>query len=486
MKVQEGNFSTSDNSKKQGKEEKSQDEQIFHNLTQILPGMVFATDIEGKITFINKKGIQMLGYTEEELKEKTIWQLLTSRGYRSSKSEVKKFLLQKAGYPQEFYLVCKEKYLLPVEFHGSSIKDEQGKIIGFQGILLDITSRVEYEEKIKYLSFHDKLTGLYNRAYFEEELQKLDQTRHLPLSIIIGDVNNLKMINDTFGHQCGDELLCRVAQVLKSCFRKSDVVSRWGGDEFSIILPNTTREKGIDIIARIKKECLRRSTLTLPLNISLGIATKEHNFENIDAIVSEAESKMYRYKLLDKQASESALIVSMEKALQEKKYETKEYRQDFIDCALKFGEVLQLEKAELNKLKLLSAICDIGKIAVSEEIILKKGWLSEEEWAEIKKHPEIGFRLAKSSPEISMIANDILHHHEFWNGQGYPHRIKGEDIPFLARIIHILDAYQAMTHERPYRRAMSQKDAIEELRRGRGSQFDPILTDKFISMITHH
>lgn len=229
---------------------------------------------------------------------------------------------------------------------------------------------------------------------------------------------------------------------------------------------------------------MRKSTLTLPLNISLGIATKEHDFENINAIVSEAESKMYRYKLLDKQASDSALIVSMEKALQQKKYETKKYRLNFIDCAIKFGKALQLEKRELEKLKLLSAICDIGKIAVSEEIILKKGWLSEEEWEEIKKHPEIGFRIAKSSSELSNIADAILYHHEFWNGCGYPHRIKGEDIPLLARIIHIIDAYQAMTHDRPYRQAMSQEKALAELRKGRETQFDPILTDKFIAMIT--
>ncbi len=144
---------------------------------------------------------------------------------------------------------------------------------------------------------------------------------------------------------------------------------------------------------------------------------------------------------------------------------------------------MKLEKTELNKLKLLSAICDIGKIAVSEDIILKKGWLSKEEWEEIKRHPEIGFRIARTSPELSNIANDILYHHEFWNGNGYPHKLKGEDIPLLSRIIHIVDAYQAMTNERPYRGAMSKEEAIEQLRSRRGSQFDPILTDKFINMV---
>ena len=463
--------------------EKRNIEEIFLDVTRNLPGIILETDIKGSITFINKKGIEMLGYTVEELEEKTIWQLVAIPGRPVDENEAQKFLFRSEDGSQEYNLIRKDQSFLPVECHSSAIKNEKGKTIGFQCVLLDITPRKEYEEKIKYLSFHDKLTGLYNRAYFEEELVKLDSNRNLPLSIVMGDVNNLKMINDTFGHQHGDHLLSRIAEVLKSCFRRSDVISRWGGDEFSAILPYTTRETGIGIINRIKKECQRRSTLTLPLSISFGIATKENSSENINAIVSEAESRMYRYKIFDRRASDSALIVSMKKALQQKKYDTEEYRQSYIDCATRFGETLKLEKTELNKLKLLSAICDIGKIAVSEDIILKKGWLSKEEWEEIKRHPEIGFRIARTSPELSNIANDILYHHEFWNGNGYPHKLKGEDIPLLSRIIHIVDAYQAMTNERPYRGAMSKEEAIEQLRSRRGSQFDPILTDKFINMV---
>ena len=459
-------------------------EEIFLDLIKILPGMALETDLKGNIKFISKKGIEMLGYTVEELEEKTIWQLVALPGRPNNKNEIQKFLFKNDSPPQEYNLIKKDRSLLPVECYATAIKNEKGKTIGFHGILLDISSRKEYEEKIKYLSFHDKLTDLYNRAYFEEEIQKMDNIRNLPLSIIIGDVNNLKAINDTFGHQHGDQLLIRIAEVLKSCFRRSDVISRWGGDEFSIILPYTAKEKGIEIINRVKQECQRRSTLTLPLSISFGIATKEIDSENINAIVSEAESRMYRYKIFDRQASDSVLIVSMKKALQQKKYDTEEYRQNYIDCATKFGQALQLEKTELNKLILLSAICDIGKIAISEEIILKKGWLSGEEWEEIKRHPEIGFRIARTSPELSNVAEAILYHHEFWDGLGYPQGIKGEGIPMLSRIIHIVDAYQAMTNERPYRRAMSKEEAAEELRRRRGSQFDPHLTQKFIEMIT--
>ncbi len=459
----------------------------FRDLTEMLPEMVFEADRHGNITFINQMGVQMLGYSLEEiLQEKTIGQLFTRNGNGNNHKKCNmEILFQKVlNYPQEYYLIRKDQARIPVEIHGSIIRNNTGKLIGFRGIVLDITERKEYEDKIKYLSFHDKLTDLYNRAYFEEELKRLNSKRNLPISIIIGDINNLKMINDTFGHQHGDRLLIKIASVLQSCFRKSDVISRWGGDEFSIILPHTSRERGISIINRISQICQKESTLTLPLSISMGIATKTDMSENIYALVREAESKMYRYKLIDKQAAESNIISSLEKALEQRKYETKEYRKSFVECAIQFGKILQLEKRQLDDLKLLAMICDIGKISVSEDIILKKGWLSEDEWEEIKKHPEVGFRIAKSSPELAGIADAILHHHEFWNGDGYPQKMKGEDIPLLSRIIHIVNAYQAMTHERPYRRAMKKEDAIKELKRGQGSQFDPELTEKFISMIT--
>jgi diguanylate cyclase (GGDEF)-like protein/PAS domain S-box-containing protein len=459
-------------------------EKKLHDLTQMLPEIVFETNKDGKITFINQRGLQILGYTREELINKILLsQIIMCPGMLLVGPELKEFFNKYPNYPQECYLIGKDQKKIPVEVHVSPIENDTRDLIGFRGIILDITTRKEYEDKIKYLSFHDKLTGLYNRAYFEEELKRLNNKRKLPISIIIGDVNNLKMINDSFGHQQGDYLLRKIAGVLKSCFRKSDVISRWGGDEYSVILPNTTLEKGEEIIARIVKECQKKSTLTLPLSISIGIAAKNSMAENINGVVREAESKMYRNKLIDKQITGNSVIKSLEKALEQRKYETKEYRKSFIDCAAQFGKTLKLDIRQMKDLKLLAMICDIGKIAISEEIILKKGWLSETEWEEVKKHPEIGFRIARSSPELAHIADAILYHHEFWNGNGYPQKIKGEEIPLLSRIIHIVNAYQAMIHERPYRQAMSKEDAIAELIKGKGSQFDPELIDKFVAIV---
>jgi len=459
-------------------------EQKFRDLIDMLPEMVFEADMEGRITFINQRGLQMLGFVRVgPIEDLTIWQFLTKPDWEKTNFEVVDFFQKEENYPHEYYLIRNDQTKIPVEIHVAQIRNSKGELTGFRGVILDISERKKYEDKIRHLSFHDKLTDLYNRAYFEEELKRLNHKRKLPISIIIGDVNNLKAINDTFGHQHGDRLLSKIAGALRSCFRKSDIISRWGGDEFSIILPNTSREKGIEIINRIKKECLIKSTLTLPLSISMGIATKSIVSENLNAVVREAESNMYRYKIIDKQVADSNIINSLEKALQKKKYETKEYRKGFICIAIKFGKAINLTRQQLNDLKLLAMVCDIGKIAISEAIIFKKGWLSENEWEEIRKHPEVGFRIAKSSPEFNHIAESILYHHEYWDGNGYPHKIRGKEIPLLSRVIHIVNAYQSMTHERPYRHAMKKEDALKELKRGKGIQFDPELIDKFIEMV---
>ena len=151
---------------------KKSDEEIFLDITKILPGIVIETDIRGNINFISKKGIDMLGYTAEEIKAKTIWQLVAIPGRPRNIKETRKYLFREKDYPQEYFLIKKDQSLLPVECYATEVKNEKNMITGFRCILLDITSRKEYEEKIKFLSFHDKLTGLYNRAYFEEELQK--------------------------------------------------------------------------------------------------------------------------------------------------------------------------------------------------------------------------------------------------------------------------------------------------------------------------
>ena len=348
---------------------------------------------------------------------------------------------------------------------------------------LTLKEIIKYENEIKHLSFHDYLTGIYNRAFIEEELHRLDTERQLPLTLVIGDVNGLKIINDAFGHEKGDELLIKIAKILKESFRTEDVVARWGGDEFTIILPKIDHKDTLKIISRINKKLKKESTRMMPLSVAFGLSTKVESSQKIDELIKTAEDKMYRHKLIEHQSAHSAIISSLEKALEERDYETEAHVKRMKDLAIKLGQELKLPEETLDELSLLAALHDIGKISITDSIILKPTRLAQEEWQIIKKHPEVGYRIAESSSELATIANGILYHHEWWNGKGYPKGLAGEKIPLISRIISIVDAYDAMTNDRPYRKALNTEEAISEIKRCAGSQFDPNLSVKFVKMI---
>jgi diguanylate cyclase (GGDEF)-like protein/PAS domain S-box-containing protein len=348
----------------------------------------------------------------------------------------------------------------------------------------DTTENKKQEERLKYLSFHDGLTDLYNRAYFEEELLRLDTKRQLPLGFIMGDLNGLKIINDTFGHGEGDIIIKNAAEILKKACRSDDIIARWGGDEFVVLLPKTTVNDAEEIIKRIKIESKKTVNQKIPLSISLGAAIKVEANQDIQAIILDAENNMYKNKLVEKESLASSIMFALEQALYEKSKETKEHTDRIKELAVKLGKSVKLHANQLDELSLLSSLHDIGKVAISEEILMKEGKLTEKEWEIIRRHPEIGFNIAQSSPKIARIAKYILACHENWDGSGYPRGLKKELIPLSSRIIFIADSYDVMTSGRKYKKPMSKAEAIKELRRYAGTQFDPILVEKFIEILS--
>ncbi|SKC37629.1 PAS domain S-box-containing protein/diguanylate cyclase (GGDEF) domain-containing protein [Maledivibacter halophilus] len=358
-------------------------------------------------------------------------------------------------------------------------------------ILRDIShlKKVETElrntlENLKYLSYHDKLTGLYNRAFFEEELRRLNTFDNLPLSIIIIDVNGLKLTNDAFGHKEGDKLLKTLANVLKNSCKENKSIARIGGDEFTILLPKTNKIEATKLCLKIKKNCREYSIEPVNLSIAIGADTKIKIHENIDEILKKAENIMYRNKLNEGKSIRNSIILSIQKMLRERSNETEEHGKRMKELALHLGKQLKLTDREMDELSLIAILHDIGKIGIPDYILTKNGPLTEEEWEIMKKHCEIGYHIVKSSPELGFIADTILSHHERWDGNGYPRGIKGEKIPKLSRIISIIDAYDVMTHNRSYRKAISYIEAIEELRKCSGTQFDPELVNVFIKSIS--
>ncbi len=344
-------------------------------------------------------------------------------------------------------------------------------------------ARYMAEEKIRQLSFHDSLTGLYNRAYLSEEMQRLDTKRQLPISIIMADLNGLKLVNDTYGHSTGDMMLQGTAEILSKSCRQEDIIARWGGDEFIILLPQTSENEAYSIYKRIIDECRKYYVEDVPISIALGVATKNNEESMLKDTLKISEDNMYKHKLTESRSAKSAVLSALLKTLAAKSFETEEHTVRMLAIAQKIGDKIGLSTHELGKLSLLVTLHDIGKVNIPENILTKQGALTQEEWETIKKHPEIGHKIALATENFAHVANDILCHHERWDGTGYPQGLKNEEIPLLARITAIADAFEVMSNGRPYRKASSQSEIIKEFKECSGTQFDPDLVELFIQML---
>ena len=347
------------------------------------------------------------------------------------------------------------------------------KLNQFATVFSDVTEEVYFSEKIRYLSFHDQLTGLYNRHFFEEELLRLDTERNLPLTIALLDVNGLKLTNDAFGHKKGDELLVKVAENLKTECRFDDIISRIGGDEFVILLPKTSEQEASNIIERIYASIENTKMDNIIISVSIGFDTKTNATQPVSEIFSKAEEHMYRKKLTESQSMRNKTVSLILQTLNQADSKEKRHSENVSKIAVKIGELLNLNQQTLKEIELAGLMHDIGKIAINNEVLTKFGIFSESEMIEIRRHPEIGYHILKSVDEYAPLAECALSHHERWDGTGYPRGLKQDEIPFIARIIQIADAFDAMTSFRSYKETLSIQEALEEIKNNSGTQFDP-------------
>lgn len=354
-----------------------------------------------------------------------------------------------------------------------------GVVISFR----DASMQKKREKEVIYLSYHDSLTNLYNRAYFNRVKKGLDNKDHYPLSLIIGDANGLKFTNDVYGHFYGDMLLTTIAGLFKQCCRKQDIICRYGGDEFIVLMPHTTAEEAAAVCGEIHSLCRDKRIKQNRVSVSTGYACKDDSTESIESMLRRAEDYMYRNKLQESKNYRSSVISSLKETLYEKSCETEEHAVRITGLCEAVGRLMGLNQKELNDLEMFSMLHDIGKIGIKDEILQKPGPLSDHEWAEMRKHSEIGYRIAHSTVELSGVAEYILCHHERWDGTGYPQGLKGENIPLLSRILSVADAYDAMVNNRAYRKAMSKEAAVEELKKNAGTQFDPRMVEAFLSVL---
>ncbi|TDO83489.1 PAS domain S-box-containing protein/diguanylate cyclase (GGDEF)-like protein [Halanaerobium saccharolyticum] len=462
--------------------------QYYSKLIDILPVGVMIEDKQGKILKVNKAMEEITGYSREKLLNNTVFETVVPEDYQETASENIRRILNgevmvhelpsanKSG-EERFIRLQERKIILP--------NNEEG-IVSIQS---DITDKIKSEEKIKYASYHDSLTDLYNRSYLEKKIQNLNQEIKLPTALIMADLNGLKLVNDTYGHNEGDKLLQKMAGILKESCRDNDLIARWGGDEFVILLPETGAEAVKKVVKRINQK-ISNTFLEfddggkLPLSAALGYGVKKHYFEDFFDILDEAESQMYKNKLTESRSIKSNILNTLLKTLSEKSQETSSHSNRMADLAVKLAEEIDLSQNEINKLTLIAKLHDIGKTVISEKILNKKGSLTEAEWKEIKSHPAVGHRILNATEEFSHISEDVLSHHERWDGSGYPRGLKEKEIPLLSRIIAIVDAYDVMTTDQIYKASVSKREALEEIKKNAGSQFDPELVHLFVNLMS--
>ena len=457
---------------KTAKKEKS--EKKLRTILHSIGDGVITTDENARIEIMNPTAEKITGYKLEQVKGnklEDIFELVDSLSGESIESPVEEVLEtgKIVNMSADTTLIDKKGRIYQIADSAAPIQKREGKI---QGVVL-VFSNIS----------KDHLTDLYNNSFMEETIRRMNDKKLFPISIIMIDINGLKLVNDGYSHKQGDKLLIKTAELILSCVTNEGFVGRWGGDEFIILLPRTNEEKAREIsneISTKSQEIMLNNEIKLSLGI--GAATKFDSEQDIYKILHSAEDKVLIDKLTKKKSARNKLLQNMKRTLEAKSYETKHHSERMERLSVKLGEKIDLNREKLNYLSLLAALHDIGKINIDEGILKKPSKLNDVEWKTIKKHPEKGFAIAHAIEEFSPVAESILAHHERWDGEGYPQGLKGEEIPLLARIISIIDAYDVMVNGRPYKEPISKKKAIEELINCSGGQFDPKLVREFVSM----
>lgn len=373
----------------------------------------------------------------------------------------------------------------------------------------------QHIEMLEELVNIDGLTKLYNHRYFYDSLiekVKIGEMDKTPVSMIFIDIDYFKQYNDTFGHQKGDYVLKRIGELIKENRRTEDIAARYGGEEFALLLPNTGENEALNIAEKIRSEI--ESTYfegeeTQPkgkITVSIGVSVFPDKAKDEIELIKSTDDALYRAKFFDKNRVEAykSILDKIKNNIDEKDVELvasiktlisvinakDRYTYGHVERVVIYSKILadKLKLSEKDKeiLTYGAYIHDIGKINISKEVLMKKMKLTNEEWEELKQHPANGVEIIKSVKSLEEVIPLIISHHERYDGNGYPNKQKGEEIPYLARILTVVDSFDAMTSNRPYNTIKTYEEAVEELIRCSGTQFDPDIAKAFAEVVTNN
>ena len=448
---------------------------------------IYGMDTEGLCTFCNESALRMLGYSsQEELLGKNMhFQIHHTRrdGTPFPLSECKIMESFKNGrgvYVDDEIFWRKDGTFFDVRY-SSYPQYRDGKMVGSVITFMDNTERKKNEEHIKYLTYHDPLTNINNRLFFEEQIPVLDTEDNLPISVIFGDLNGLKLTNDIFGHAAGDRLLTEAAAAFKKASGNEGLAARIGGDEFALIMPNTDADRAKDVIEEIRKSFSNENSNDIIGSVSLGASTKTSAEESMHEMIEIAENLMYKDKTINRNKNNKNMIRKIINNLHNRSPREKRHSENVSVLCEKIAEEMGLSKALIKRLGENGYFHDIGKIVLEDDILNKHRDLTEEEYRKMQQHSVVGYRILNLFDDTIDLAEGVLSHHEHWDGTGYPKGIKGEEIPLSSRIIAVAEAYDAMTNDN-YDRRKTNDEAVEEIIRLSGVRFDKDAVEAFIKI----
>ncbi len=464
------------------------EKELFETTLLSVGDGVISTDAEAKVLFMNKVAEQLTGWRADEAKGRPfteIFKIISGSNREKIPDPVARVLEQgiAVNLLNDTILVARDGVERYIEDSASPVMDREKQITGVVLVFRDCTEKKKEQDKILQLSYRDSLTGLYNRRYYEQVKQTVDSEPYYPLTLVLGDVNGLKLTNDAFGHDAGDQLLKKVAAVFRKTCREGDIITRIGGDEFILLLPRTDALNAKIIVGRLNEALLAEEIRGLKVSVSFGYSVKKGEPESFEETFKLAEDSMYIEKLtkssvFKKHAIDTLLVKQFELNQWEK-----EHSLMVGSLSKRFAQVMGFTKEEVWQVERGACLHDLGKIAIDENILSQKENLTQSQWLELKRHPEIGYTILRSVGEYAPFAEYVLYHHERWDGTGYPQKLKGTDIPQPARMITIVDSYVAMLSDRAYKQALSPSEAIEELYACSGTQFDPDLVPIFVEKV---
>lgn len=445
---------------------------------------IFGTDKEGNCVFCNKSGISILGYdSQDELLGRNLHDLIhhSSRDGELMRKEDCRILT--AARKGEGTHSADEVFWradgTPVEIEYNAYPQVMdGKIVGIVITFIDNSAKKRDEEKIRHLSYHDSLTGLYNRKYLEDEINKTDVASLLPVSVIYGDVNGLKLSNDIFGHSAGDELLKKSAEILKSVIGDRGIIARIGGDEFMVLLPNTSTDETLGMMAEIKKAYQKENIEAIKTGISMGFDTCDSETQSIERTMANAEFEMYKEKTLSRKTHDSDMVSRIIMKLFDRSHTVMTHSFNVSDLCQKIGRALQLSDSKVKKLRDAGFLHDIGKVVFEDRLLERTGKLVGVDRKIYQQHVLAGYRILNSFEDTAGIAEVVLAHHERWDGAGYPRGLSEEEIPLLSRIIAVAEGFDLLK-----RNGLTDVDASMEMISRAGTKYDPRITRIFIEKV---